>query len=177
MNWDAIGAIGEIIGAAAVLITLIAIYFQQRKIHALSRAENQRQILTSTRDLMEFVSDHPSALESIRSCLQNYEDAPSQAQVHFSNYCHGYVNLAEQAQYLYRDKLINKASYEGFEVLALMLLATPGGQQWWHQARVAFGEDIREPLDKMLENRGANTVLIWDVMPYFAPNPDEVGKS
>lgn len=42
MNWDAIGAMGEIIGAAAVLITLIAIYFQQRKIHKRSKADNQR---------------------------------------------------------------------------------------------------------------------------------------
>ncbi|MGK0259789.1 MAG: hypothetical protein ACI96M_004519, partial [Candidatus Azotimanducaceae bacterium] len=42
MNWNALGAIGEIVGAAAVLITLIAIYLQQRKAHKLARAETQR---------------------------------------------------------------------------------------------------------------------------------------
>ena len=172
MNWDAIGAIGEIIGAAAVLITLIAIYFQQRKIHALSRAENQRQILTSTRDLMEFVSVHPSALESIRQCLQNYDEASPQAQADFSNYSHAFVNLAEQAQYLYRDSLINKASYEGLENLALMLLATPGGSQWWQYGRVAFGTDIRDPLDKLLNSRKDDAVLLWDVLPYLKPTQD-----
>lgn len=57
--------------------------------------------------------------------MENYNDASPKAQADFSNYGHGIVNMAEQAQYLYRDKLINQASYEGFERLALALLASP----------------------------------------------------
>jgi len=44
MNWDAIGAIGEIVGAIAVLITLIYLAIQIRQNSATQRAQTHQQL-------------------------------------------------------------------------------------------------------------------------------------
>ena len=44
MNWDAIGAIGEIVGAIAVLATLIYLAIQIRQNSAIQRAQTHQQL-------------------------------------------------------------------------------------------------------------------------------------
>jgi len=44
MNWDAIGAVGEIIGAAAVVVTLMYLSIQTRQANLLARASAMLQI-------------------------------------------------------------------------------------------------------------------------------------
>ena len=44
MNWDAIGAIGEIIGAVAVLVTLLVLVFQLRQNTKEMRANTVRSL-------------------------------------------------------------------------------------------------------------------------------------
>lgn len=51
MNWDAIGAIGEIVGALAVFLTLLAIYYQMRQSQALEKENAQRHLLEQSRSL------------------------------------------------------------------------------------------------------------------------------
>ena len=47
MNWDAIGAIGEIIGASAVVVTLIYLTFQLRNNTAATRASTAQALADS----------------------------------------------------------------------------------------------------------------------------------
>ena len=44
MNWDAVGAIGEIVGAAAVVITLFYLGTQIRHANALARAQTRQRM-------------------------------------------------------------------------------------------------------------------------------------
>ena len=45
MNWDAIGSIGEIIGAAAVLITLIYLAMQVKQTNDISRYNSAKDVM------------------------------------------------------------------------------------------------------------------------------------
>lgn len=51
MNWDAIGAIGEIIGAAAVVVTLLVRVFQLRQNTREVRANTVRSLQEKSIDL------------------------------------------------------------------------------------------------------------------------------
>ena len=56
MNWDAVGAIGEIIGAAAVVATLGYLAFQIRSAHRVATDTNRHARAAAVRDgLMAFV--------------------------------------------------------------------------------------------------------------------------
>lgn len=51
MNWDMIGAVGEIVGAAAVVVSLVYLAQQVRVSNRLARAEAWRAIATSANTL------------------------------------------------------------------------------------------------------------------------------
>lgn len=56
MNWDAIGAIGEIVGASAVLITLIYLATQVRRSNELSLFSASKEIVNQFNDLNRLVT-------------------------------------------------------------------------------------------------------------------------
>ena len=171
MTLETVYYITQIIAVGAILASLVAIYIQQRKDHALARAEHQRQILAEARRYTELAATDPAALESIRKCYQDFEGASPQDQAVFFHLMHTGVNIAEMAFYMRKDKLINDASYAGFEGAALLNLATPGGRQYWQRARLVVGTDIREALDKALSER-TDTPPVWEFLPQFAPVPE-----
>ena len=133
MTLETIYYITQIIAVGAILASLVAIYIQQRKDHALARAEHQRQILAEVPRYLELDSDTtPAALESIRKCYQDFEERiTSKTRLLSFILWHTGVNIAEMALYMRKDKLINEASYVGFENAALINLVTPGGKQYW----------------------------------------------
>ena len=171
MTLETIYYITQIIAVGAILASLIAIYIQQRKDHVLARAEHQRQILAEVPRYTELAATDPAALESIRKCFQDFEGASPQDQAVFFHLMHTGVNIAETAFYMRKDKLINDASYAGFEGAALLNLSTPGGKQYWQRARLVVGTDIREALDKALSER-KDIPPVWEYLPQFAPDPD-----
>jgi len=169
MTLETIYYIGQTIAVGAILTSLVAIWFQMRKDHALARAENQREILAEARRYTELAATDPAALESIRKCYQDFEGASRQDQAVFFHLMHTGVNIAEMALYMQKDKLINDASYAGFEGAALLNLTTPGGRQYWQRARMVVGTDIREALDKALSERKDHPP-VWDFLPQFTPH-------
>ncbi|MGK0258208.1 MAG: hypothetical protein ACI96M_001641, partial [Candidatus Azotimanducaceae bacterium] len=80
---------------------------------------------------------------------------------------------AEQAFYLDKEGLLNHASYVGLEGIALMLLVTPGGKQWWSKIGPAFGADIREQLENILRERGNDILPAWHYFPHLDLNAEE----
>ncbi|MEZ5570378.1 MAG: hypothetical protein R3E64_00015 [Halioglobus sp.] len=59
MNWDAIGAIGEIIGAVAVLVTLIYLALQVRQTRKMLLAESIRATRAERREFFTAFRDSP----------------------------------------------------------------------------------------------------------------------
>lgn len=169
MSLETIYYITQIIAVGAILISLIAIYIQQRKDHILARAENQREILREIGVLAGIPVASPGALPNIRACYFDYEGATSAQQADFSHAVIKAISIAETALYMRNDNLIAEASYKGMEGVALLSLMTPGGQQYWQRMRMVLGSDIREALDKAMRER-TDIPPIWEVFPQYAPD-------
>ena len=63
MNWDALGAVGEIVGAAAVLATLI--YLARQVTHSvnLARAQQNKGLMDSYHGWNELIANNPAMAE------------------------------------------------------------------------------------------------------------------
>ena len=59
MNWDALGAIGEIVGAVAVLVTLIYLALQVRQARKMQLAESIRATRAERREFFLSLRDSP----------------------------------------------------------------------------------------------------------------------
>lgn len=74
MNWEAIGAVGEIIGAMAVVLSLIYLAIQVRQNSNMARAESRLRVVASYREFSNALKGKdPTAFGR---GLQCYPDLP-----------------------------------------------------------------------------------------------------
>lgn len=53
--------------------------------------------------------------------------------------------------------------------MVVAIAATPGGQQWWAQARIALGDDISDLVDQELESRQPEAPTWTDIFAHLQP--------
>ena len=75
MNWDAIGAIGEIVGATAVVITVMYLAHQVRKQTQESRLAATCEISARWDEMMETLISNPDLVEMYGLAVQDYNAA------------------------------------------------------------------------------------------------------
>ncbi len=130
MNWDAIGAVGEIVGALAVLITLI--YLARQVTHA--RREQQIAAFRANRDerrqFFEALRDSPY-MPSILCKLQAGEPLEPEDQLRWSTH----KSLAWSI--LYSEWVQSQLDLKGefspdFDVTLEFSMRLPGMVEWFH---------------------------------------------
>ena len=62
MNWEAIGAVGEIIGAIAVVASLVYVGIQVHQSNILSRSQTRQSIMQLVQQELYKLADDPTIL-------------------------------------------------------------------------------------------------------------------
>jgi hypothetical protein len=160
-------AFGEAIGGLAVLVTLVYLAYQFRQTATLERTAGQRELLGRCRDWVELTTVHEGLSGVLRKALADWDSATADEKERFNGWALSAALQAEQALYMWREGLINEASYRGFIGVAVAIAATPGGRQWWTNARVALGDDISDLIDRELDSRPADAPSWTDIFPHL----------
>lgn len=148
MNWDAIGAIAEGIGAVGVIVSLL---YVARQVGASTRASAVESKLASTQSYTSFLTELVRSPELNELFLRGRRDLGSLSQdeyfrftnlalISFSYFSAGYFQLS-------RDTLDED---DWFEIRAVIQfwLRGPGVRQWWGKVgRHFFGRRFVEFID------------------------------
>ena len=177
MTLENIYYIGQTIAVGAILVSLVAIYIQQRKDHALARAEHQREILDSSTRLFDSIRLQPTGLESVRKCLVDFEGAEPDQQAEFGAFAMQTLLLAEKAMYADQDGLLVDAALEAYLNIAVFFIGTPGGRQYWARTNPMFGDEIKTLLDERLQATPDTLPNLLEVMPYLLLRTGESSSS
>lgn len=169
MTLEDLANIAEVIGLGAILISLVAIYIQQRKDHAFAQAESEREILQQVAHWFDDLLAHPEGLENIQSCLQSYHGATARAQAEFTQFILKAIIIAEQAVFMNSKNLVDDDSYMKLVMLPIMHLAMPGGREYWEHSKAAYGKKIVATIDEILEKSPPTVDEYYQVFPYFRP--------
>lgn len=73
MEWEAIGAVGEIAGAVAVILTLVYLSAQIRESNSSSRAQTRALVTDQILNILGRVLEQPGRLETYRCSMRNEE--------------------------------------------------------------------------------------------------------
>ena len=142
MNWDAIGATGEIIGAAAVVLTLFYFIHQIRQnTKQLSRASTQATQSTMYANNL-FSLSHPDVMALNEKGMKDFESLshPERAQFHifwmtsFMAYQEGYIQ--------FKQGYIAADSWRPIETHLFRYIRNPGLNAWWQQEKKGFGQEF-----------------------------------
>jgi len=165
--------ITQIFAVGLILASLVAIYIQQRKDHALARAETVRDLSKYARDFNLLLVTEPRVLESVRVCLKDYLSASAREQIDFLQFFQGAVHLAEQALFMEQDKLLPKSAFHKYCDILIAIVKTPGGREIWEQMKFAFTNQTRKYIDEQLGDTSNKIRPVWDIIPGLGLDPDK----
>jgi hypothetical protein len=106
LNWDAIGAIGELTAAVAVIGSLLFVGSQLRQAIFIEQANAQRDMLRQSSDFMSSTSKDPELFEAVRECLQEFNEAAPLARDRFNSWAFTLLFITESAYYMHENNFI-----------------------------------------------------------------------
>ncbi|MGH0030795.1 MAG: hypothetical protein ACQGVC_13450 [Myxococcota bacterium] len=167
MNWDAIGAVGEILGATGVFASLVYLATQIRDNTRSLGAASLQSVLDGPRDrwlLPLASSDETSTIFSKGlTSLDLLDDAGKRR--FFYLLVEQYFQM-QQVMHLHERGLIPEVDYAAWLKWAVALTRTPGGGEMWLQIQTMITPTIAELINGQLE-ADRETPSLLEVMPVF----------
>ena len=146
MNWEAISAIGQIVGALAVLITLIYLAVQLRQNTAAVATSTYESTMTGFNDINVVVASHPALASVLDRGCQGNENLSPEENVQFNFLLRCYANQWWKLFKLYERGSLPTDEWKIFAQEAAQFLEQPGCKPFREQN--ALFADLYIELDK-----------------------------
>ncbi|MFT7470155.1 MAG: hypothetical protein ACI8XU_000043 [Kiritimatiellia bacterium] len=166
MNWEAIGAIGEIVGATGVIVTLIYLAVQIRQNTSATNRTNVRNVLESNNSALSSLLDESVSEIFVRG-LKSLEGLNEVERYRFDNAFYQWVGSCEQAFIDKREGTFSADSIVVYENAIVGYLLTPGGKQWWEERQVWFSPPFRDDVNRLCADPTNEAILAG---PKFSTN-------
>ena len=177
MNWDAIGAIGELVGALAVVLTLFYLALQVRQ----SRRQEEIQSFQSAIEVflknLDRATGTTEDAEIFRKGLNRYEFLPPSEQGVFHAKMHGLLHGFHTVWKLYKAGSLPEYELVAMRSAYVELLLTPGGQQWWNDFRHIPPPHLIEYLDEEVLKSKDKITPANNAYPWLRPEEEVVGDA
>ena len=165
MNWEAISAIGEIIGLSIIVISLIFIIVQTRQANDHATAASEISYVAGVDKFVHGLSSDEQTFDVIRrgfsdfNSLKPYEKALFQAKVG------AIVNHMILGKNLSSRNLLSKEIAEEIEKITILVLSTDGGLEYWEYDSKATpgGTELLE----LVRNAKGESSNWTDLMPWW----------
>jgi hypothetical protein len=150
MNWDAIGASAEMLGAMGVIATLVYLALQIRQNSHQLRGAATSAVYEYQRSITAMLSEDPELYKiALRgnedwNCLDTFE------QQRFSIWCLHETGMWEMCHRLLEQGALDEKLYRGKEAYWLQLHSSPGRREWWNSHSVMLSQEFHQVISKKL---------------------------
>jgi hypothetical protein len=152
MNWEAIGAVGELVGAAGVVITLGFLAFQLRQNTTTIRVDGFRSVATMIHHPTTLIIQDPVVAEIH---MRGNEDYESLKPIEKERYHYLMVQRLHAIEILDRYHTANMTDpwfADAGSQIAVRLTTKPGFRQWWDaRGRVLFGPRFTDTIQSLVD--------------------------
>ena len=150
MNWGAIGAVGEIIGASGVIISVIYLALQIKK-------QTKESQMAATRDLsfqlQQNVDPILADLKHIAiwgKAVKDYNSLEETERLWATIILSRFFRIAEQQLIHASNSHVNDQYYQSFTRAFFEVLTFPGVQQWWENSGDTYCDHFQEYVENQL---------------------------
>ena len=150
MNWEAIGAIGQIVGAFAVVISLIYLA-REIEIRRNARAERLASMDSLIRWIGELVA-HPHVRELYYRGIHDLKSLKGADRVGFNMLMAQLFRIYEEMYYQQLEGHLNPRVWRGTEAPMRELIGYPGIQAWWRLRSHWFDEEFAKFINQQQQN-------------------------
>ena len=142
MNWEAISAIGQLVGALAVVISLIYLANQVRSNARETRLAAMRSTLDFLNRFTQQIAEHADLAELRHRGFKDFESLEGADRARFGSYMHGLFRTIETVYYQHLEGHVDPRVWRGLEVVTREVNAQPGVQAWWRSRSHWFDEEF-----------------------------------
>ncbi len=147
MNWDALGAIGELVGAAAVVLTLAYLAVQIRQSSKSSRQQSYHDLVTRRSDFFNKLVESKEVtaifIAGIRGDSMDENDAQR-----FTSSMLNYVSHFQDVYLQRKSGLVEESVWLAERQFLAVAIGLPGFVEWWQAAAQYF---VPEFINEMRE--------------------------
>ena len=164
MNWEAIGAIGEMGGALGVIATLLYLAHQIRESTIATRLHSCEVVLDGYQANIRALTEESLAELFIRvtSGADDLSDADS---LRFNSMMVGFVLGYQKAFEAYRHDVLDDEMFTAFEADMVDFLLNPAIREWWRENQRRYTPRVRDRLNARLEDdTGARAPLLEGIV-------------
>lgn len=133
MNWEAIGAIGEVVGALGVIVTLGYLAVQIRQNTASARVTTTQAILEATSSFSDLCASDIVLGRVFINGTENHASLSDDEKIRFHFLMLSYVRRIENFYQQGESGYLPAKDWLGVRLNFLGVLAQPGSQTWWKQ--------------------------------------------
>lgn len=155
MDWDALGAIGEIVGAGAVVVTLVYLAFQIRQNTRSNQVSAEIQALEQLSKWVTRISTDKDAQRLWDLVADGSEPLSAEDSGQYLWIMGELFWLVESAFVQYRRGYLSKAAWMRFERTLVGTLNNKLTREWWENREVPHSPEFRGYVDQLL--RTGNT--------------------
>ncbi len=151
MNWDAIGAVGEILGAVAVLATLIYLARQIRLNTEEIRASRVGGTLKDQADYNQLLASDPDLARIYWTAVDDIEQLTHEEKQRWLHLCSVMLRNSEAAFYHHQQGNLPDRIHESRERWIRRFLGTSGFRWWWQQYADVLDPAFVDYVDRVLK--------------------------
>jgi hypothetical protein len=152
MDWNAIGAIGEIIGALAVFLTLVYLALQIRQNTKAIQASAVDAGIGRLNDVRKSVYENGDLTRIYLQGIAQPADLDDESRVRFRLLLHNILlsisNIYSQTSYTG----LSLSTWESQLIILERIINSPGGRWFWKDYRFEFEESFRKKVDEILSD-------------------------
>lgn len=151
MNWEALGAIGEISGAGVTVVTLLYLALQIRHSREATQASTELEASTQLSVLTARIADDPEIRRIWDLVATNDPGIALSEAAHFTWHVSAIMHMFEGVWEQFQKGLVSDRIWKEYERSGSAILRTPLMKAWWEKRIAAFSEEFYDYFDSVLE--------------------------
>jgi hypothetical protein len=153
MNLDDLANIGQVIGAIAVVISLIYVALQIRQNTNAVRSATAQTVHEHFARWYHLVAANDELAKIVANGLRDYGSLSEHERVRFIAAFMSFLSYSQNAFLKWRDGLLASSLWMGWELVIMNLVCAPGGKAFWKDRAYMFGDEFRRYIDDDLIKR------------------------
>lgn len=150
MNWDAIGAIAELIGAVAVVATLIFLAFQLRANTKSNRATARSATVGWSSSFARSLYQDPTSFKQYQQVMDDPDSADEDVRARVLFFVFEITKMQEVTYLQFRDGVLDQEIWDTAKTQISSNLPRPGYRMFWTALRNLYAQSFRTVVDEMI---------------------------
>lgn len=153
MSLNDLANLGQVVGAIAVVISLIYVALQIRQNTKAVRSATAQTVHEHFSNWYNLLAANAELSRIAANGLRDYASLSEQERVRFVATFMSFLSYSQNAFLKWREGLFEPALWLGWEQVMMNLFGAPGGKALWKERSYLFGEEFRKYIESDLMKR------------------------